>query len=352
MPEALSGRALPSSTVCIGIDVDLAPRHGRQGWRVPLVVEAQAHRDEEGRTPLVADCVIEGEAREAMRRRVRYLNFHGSILRPAHTGFEARERKRLDLPEDLRRNPYFSRQEVQHGYVPPLRHSMDGEAVRTFPHRWLAPIRGDWHLPDAHLMDTGPLQAAVDEARRLAATSLLHRREGWHVSTDLPEWHLQDTAGRYVLVLGHTGWCSAGNVFAIDRLEDALAHGRQLLGYDRQVVGEVRAFEPSLRPEAMADPRRLADRLARFLVGHLRSRIPDMGRDDVERWHDAANASSLMAVQGDAGARRVLAACETLFERYIWSKSRRHESGWRPERQRLRAELEAVPADFPAPGAP
>lgn len=352
MSEALSAGVLPSSAVCIGIDVDLAPRHGRQGWRVSVVVEAQAYRDEEGRTPLVADCVIDGEAGEPMLRRVRYLNFGGSILRPADTSFEARERKRLDLPEDLRRNPYFSRREVQHGYVPPPRHAIDGGSVRTLPYLWLVPLQGDWHLPDAQLLDTRPLQAAVDEARRLAATSLLFRRGGWYVSSDLPDWHLQGTGGRSVLSLRHYGWCSAGNVFAIDRLEEALANGRRLHGYDPQVVGEVRMFEPSLRPEAMADPRNLARRLAGFLAEHLRPQVPQMGRDDVERWHDAANASSLMEAGGDAGARQVLAACEMLFERFIWSKSRRHESGWRPEQLRLRAELEAVPADLPAPGAP
>ena len=74
-------KALPIEPVCIGIHVDLASRDERQGWRVSVAVEAQAHRDDEGCTPAVAECLLEGRPGDPEPRAVGYLNFDGSILR-------------------------------------------------------------------------------------------------------------------------------------------------------------------------------------------------------------------------------------------------------------------------------
>lgn len=337
--------------VCIGFHVDLASRGERRGWRLRLAVEALASRDITGDIPRVAACRLSKGYGQVAEEPVEYLDFGGTILQALDDPYGHRLREGSKTGPGMRHLPYFFHQDLI-GEPLSTHHAIDGEAARTYPEIGVVPLQGTWTLPGEGLFDTTPLEAAVEEARRLASSRLLLGRGGWYVASDLPHWEVYEYNGRQAVMLTHRSAVSAGNIFAIDRQEDALAHGRRLHGGEFELFGEVQFFDPTRRPEALADPCILADRLASFLARHLRPQLASLDRADVERWHDIANASSLMRSHGIAGARQVLAACETLFEHCIWSKSRRHEQGWRGERLRLRTELEAAPAALPAPGAP
>ncbi|GJD90705.1 hypothetical protein BHAOGJBA_4247 [Methylobacterium hispanicum] len=352
MSEALSTTIPERSAVCIGLHVDLATRGGRRGWRLPLIVEALAFHDPNGEVPRLAVCRLARGTDGIEEDPVEYLDFNGTVLRTLNDPHGHRSRAASKLPEALRDLPYFLRNDVVLEPAP-RHHAIDGEVPRPHPGTILAPLAGELSIPDLDTIDIGPLEAAVAEARQLAARCLLRGPQGWYVASDLPQWQVYEYGWRTrKVVLSHRAMASAGDIFAIDRLHDALGHARLLHGADFEVLGEVRYFDPARRPEALSDPCALVIRLAAFLATLLRPQLVAMDRRAVEQWHEVANARHTIAHEGRDGARRLLATCRDLFGEFLWSKSRRHESAWRSEQLRLGAELEALHALLPGPGAP
>jgi hypothetical protein len=346
------GSPLQTTSVCVEFHVDLLSRNDKRGWRVPLAVEALAPCDPTDAVPVLADCNLAGSDFTAAEERTVYLDHGGRVLRSFADPYGHLEAARQKLPGPARRFPYFRRNNVDHEYIPDRHHAIDGMPIRMHPTVVHVPLDGAPSLADGEL-DTGPLQAAVEEARRLTASSLLLRSTGWFTSSALPKWMVYEYNGRKGVLLAERAMATIGGSFAIDRLEAAVAHGERLHGPGFQIVGAVRSLAVDRIPQASTDIVDLACRLAAVTSRHLAPHLGDLDPEKVRTWHEAHNVRELVATEGAAAAYRILAGCERLMSDHLWSKTQRHEHGWRSERMRVRNELEAALDARPqAPGMP
>lgn len=337
MPRALRR----TTTVCVEFHVDMQSRVEKRGWRVPMAVEALAPCDPGDAVPVLAECNLAGSGFETDDERTVYLDFEGRVLRSFADPYGHLEKAKERLPEEARRFPYFRRHHIDHGYLPDRQHAIDRTSPRIHPRVAYVPLDGPPSFGDAEL-DTGPLQAAADEARRLAASSLLLRGTGWFTGAALPRWMVYEYAGRKGILLGERALATIGGTFAIDRLEAAVAHGERLHGPGFQIVGTLHSLAAERIPQASIDIVDLAFRLAAVTVQHVAPHLTEIDPEKVRSWHEASNVRDLVATEGVAAAYRVLGACERLMGDHLWSKTTRHEHGWRSERLRVRTELEAA----------
>lgn len=348
----MPGSPLQTTSVCVEYHVDLRSRTDKRGWRIPLAVEALAPCDPTDAVPILAECNLGGSDFSTDEERTVYLDYGGRVLRSFADPYGHLEAARGKLPVAARHLPYFRRHNVDHGYIPDRHHAIDGMPIRSHPHVVHVPLDGAPSLDDGEF-DTRPVQAAVMEARRLTASSLLLRRSGWFTSSALPKWMVYEYNGRKGMLLAERALATIGGTFAIDRLEAAVAHGERLHGPGFQIVGAVRSLAAERIPQGAADIVDLACRLAAVASRQLAPHLGELHPENVRSWHEAHNVRELVALEGAAAAYRVLAGCERLMSDHLWSKTQRHEHGWRSERMRVRNELEAGLDVCPqAPGMP
>ena len=346
------GHPLQTTSVCVEFHVDLQSRTDKRGWRVSMAVEALAPCDPNDVVPVLAECNLAGSDFTPAAERSVYLDQVGRVLKSLADPYGHLEAAREKLPEAARRFPYFRRHNIDHEHIPDRHHAIDGMPVRNHPQVAYVPLEGAPSFADDEL-DAGPLQAAAAEARRLAASSLLLRSTGWFTSSALPRWMVYEYNGRKGVLLGERAFATIGGTFAIDRLDAAVAHGERLHGPGFQIVGTIHSLAAGRIPQAATDIVDLACRLAAVTVRHLAPHLPELDPENVRSWHEASNARELVATEGPAAAYRVLAGCERLMGDHLWSKTQRHEHGWRSERMRVRNELEAALEARPqAPGMP
>ena len=337
MPRALR----QTTSVCVEFHVDLRSRIEKRGWRVPMAVEAVVPADPDAVVPILAECTLARSALEAEAAPTLYLDFGGQVLRSFEDPHGHLRIARDKLPEAARRFPYFRRHNIDHEHISTRHHAIDGTSPRIYPRVAHVPLDGPSSLVDDEL-DTGPLQAAAEQARRLAASSLLLRPTGWFTSAALPKWMVYEYNGRKSVMLTERGMATIGGTFAIDRVQAAVAHGERLHGPGFEVVGTVHRLEVDRIPSAATDIVDLACRLAAVTAQYLAPHLPELDPENVRSWHEVSNVGDLVATEGPAAAYRVLGACERLMGDYLWSKTLRHEHGWRSERLRVRTELEAA----------
>lgn len=341
-----------TTTVCVEFHVDLRSRIENRGWRVPMAVEAVVLVDTGSAVPVLAECTLAKSAVEAEEAPTLYLDFEGRVLRSFEDPHGHLQSAREKLPEAARRFPYFRRHHIDHEHIATRHHAIDGSSPRIHPQVVHVPLEGPCSIVDGEL-DPGPLQAAAEEARRLAASSLLLRPSGWFTSAALPKWMVYEYNGRKSVMLTERGMATIGGTFAIDRVQAAVEHGERLHGPGFPIVGTVHRLEIDRIPSAATDIVDLACRLAAVASRHLASHLGDLDPEKVRTWHEAHNVRELVATEGAAAAYRVLAGCERLMSDHLWSKTQRHEHGWRSERMRVRNELEAALDARPqAPGMP
>lgn len=337
----MPGPLIRTTSVCVEFHVDLRSRTDKRGWRVPLAVEALAPCDPTEAVPVLAECNLAASDFILAEDRTVYLDHRGRVLRSFADPHGHLEAARGKLPQAARSFPYFRRHNVDHGYIPDRHHAIDGMPIRSHPDVVHVPLDGAPSIDEREL-DTGPLQAAVEEARRLTASSLLLRGTRWFTSSALPKWMVYEYNGRKGILLTERALATIGGTFAIDRLDAAVAHGEQLHGPGFQIVGTVHSLAAERIPQGSADIVDLACRLAAVASRQLAPHLGELHPENVRSWHEAYNVHELVAMEGTAAAYRVLAGCERLMSDHLWSKTQRHEHGWRSERMRVRNELDAV----------
>lgn len=342
-----------TTSVCVEIYVDLMSRKDKRGWRVPVALEALAPSDPYDAVPILAECSLGGSDLVERGERTVFLELDGQILRPFHEPYRDVKKCLERLPETARHLPYFRRHNVDHGFLTDRLHAIDGMSVRIHPHVAYVPLDGPVEFEGGDEVDPGPMAAAVEQVRRLAASSLLRRSSGWFVSSVLPYWSVYEYNGRKAVVLTDRGLSTIGGTFAVDRLPAALAHGERLHGPGFATVGTVHSLAVERMPQASTDIVDLASRMGTATARLLASHVSALCSENVLSWHEASNVRELIASEGPAAAYRVLAGCERLMNDHLWCKTLRHEHGWRSERLRIRNELEAAQVARPnAPGMP
>jgi hypothetical protein len=344
---------LPIATekVCVEFYADVTSRAGGRGWRVPMAVEASAPRDPAAAIPTLAVCTLRGAYDEPEEDRTTYLDSGGRVLvqlRDPNGHLAAARSKLLPAVHAL---PYFRRSHLEQGHIPPRHHAIDGEAVRTYPHVAYVPLDGTLQIEGGAELDVAPILQAAARARDLAVSSLLLRPEGWFTVGALPHWSVYVYGDRKALMLTDRAHASIGNTFAVDRYREAADHAERVYGAGFETIGELHELAPGRIPLFETDLVKLACRLGDNAARFLADQVVGMEGDLVQSWHEAANARDLVAAEGMSAAYRVLTACERLLGDALWTKTQRHERGWRPEIVRVRTELEAAEAPRQIAGA-
>jgi hypothetical protein len=338
---------IPTEKVCVEFYADVPSRAGGRGWRVPMAVEASAQRDAAAAIPTLAVCTLCGSYDEPDEDRTTYLDSGGSVLVQLRDPNGHLAAARSKLPPAVHPLPYFRRHHIEQGHIPPRHHAIDGEAVRTYPHVAYMPLDGDLQLEGGEDLVLAPIAQAAAHARELAASSLLLRPEGWFTAGALPHWSVYVHGARKALMLTERAHASIGNTFAVDRYREAADHAERIYGAGFETIGELHEIAPGRIPLFETDLVKLACRLGDNAARFLADQVVGMEGDLVQSWHEAANARELVSAEGISAAYRVLTACERLLGDFLWTKTQRHERGWRAEIVRVRTELEA--ADAPRP---
>lgn len=338
---------LPTATekVCVEFYADVPSRAAGRGWRVPMAVEASAPRDSAATIPTLAVCTLRGSYDEPEEDRTTYLDSNGRVLVQLRDPQGHLTAARSKLPPAAHYLPYFRRPHIEQGHIPSRHHAIDGEAVRTWPHLAYVPLDGDPQLAGGEDLVLAPIAQAAARARELAASSLLLRPEGWFTAGALPHWSVYVHGDRKALLLTERTHASIGNTFAVDRYREAADHAERVYGPGFATFGTIHELAPERIPLFENDLVKLACRLGNHAALYLSDQVVGMEGELVQSWHEATNARALVAAEGMSAAYRVIASCERLLGDALWTKTQRHERGWRPEIVRVRTELEA--ADVP-----